>query len=75
MTSLERRHQWAGVAAVVAFLVTLVVLGRAFNLSGNRAFVWLIPAAFVAALVWNWLARRAATSNDEEEDEEEDGEE
>jgi len=60
---------------VGAFLITLVVLGRAFNLSGDRAFVWLIPATFVAALVWNWLVRSTAAVNDEGDEEEEEGEE
>ena len=53
----ERRRQMAGVGAFVAFLVTLLVLAKAFHLNGGSAFVWLIPAAFVGFLVWNWLAK------------------
>jgi len=52
----RKRRAVAGVAAGAAALISLLVLQKAYHLTGGSAVLWIIPPAFIAFLVYQWLA-------------------
>jgi len=53
-----RDNTAAGVAGVAVFIITLLVLAKAFHLSGGSSFVWFFVAAVVGLFTYSRLSKR-----------------
>jgi hypothetical protein len=51
----EAKKSWAIAAGVGAGVAMVLVLQKAFNLTGGNSVIWAVPCIFVAVATYNLL--------------------